>query len=223
MSETGTVYHPATTLPVPPAQRELADLALWLQQLIDHQAVAKAQAEHHEHPFVRQQHKALLACDQRQIRAVEAEIKNRARALPKFQERLDCLDAIEGVGFRTAFLMLVLMPELGELNRGGAAALAGLAPWTRDSGLMKGKRCIGGGRNQVRPVLYMSALSASRCNPVLAPFYAGLKQRNKPGKVALTAVMRKLVIQMNHKLKVLAKTTPTTPAQDTKTTTIATK
>ena len=140
MSETGTVYHPATTLPVPPAQRELAGLALLLQQLIDHQAVAKAQAEHHEHTFVRQQHKASLDCCQRQIKAVEAEIKDRARALPKFQERLDCLDAIEGVGFRTAFLMLVLMPELGELNRGGAAALAGLAPWTRDSGLMKGKR-----------------------------------------------------------------------------------
>jgi transposase len=124
LTDYGQRYHPAPTLPVPPAQRELADLALWLQQLIDHQAVAKAQAEHHEHSFVRQQHKALLACYQRQIKAVEAEIKKRAQAQPKFQERLDCLDAIEGVGFRTAFLMLVLMPELGELNRGGAAALA---------------------------------------------------------------------------------------------------
>jgi transposase len=223
LTDYGQRYQPAPTLPVPPAQRELADLALWLQQLIDHQAVAKAQAEHHENPFVRQQHKALLACYQGQIKAVEVQIKKQSRALPKFQERLDCLETIEGVGFRTAFLMLALMPELGELNRGEAAALAGLAPWTRDSGLMKGKRCIGGGRSQVRPILYMSALSASRCNPVLAPFYAALKAKKKPSKVALTAVMRKLVIHMNHKLKILAKTPTPTPAQDTNATTVATK
>jgi transposase len=176
--------------------------------------VAKAQAEHHEHAFVRQQHQALLDYYQDQIQAVEAEIKKRAQAQPQFQARLDCLIEIDGVGFRTAFLMLVLLPELGQMNRGGAAALTGLAPWTRDSGLMKGKRCIGGGRAQVRPVLYMAALSASRCNPVLAPFYAALKKRNKPSKVALTAVMRKLVVYMNHKLKVLA---ATPPAQKTKT------
>lgn len=214
LTDYGQRFHPAPTLPVPLAERELADLALWLQQLIDHQAVAKAQAEHHEQTFVCQQHEALLAHYQAQIKAVEAQIKKQTKALPKFQERLDCLDAIQGVGFRTAFLMLVLMPELGQMNRGAAAALAGLAPWTRDSGLMKGKRCIGGGRSQVRPVLYMAALSASRCNPILKPFYAALKARNKPGKVALTAVMRKLVVHMNQKLKVLANT----PAPETKTT-----
>lgn len=204
LTDYGQRYHPAPTLPVPSDHRKLADLALWLQQLIDHRAVAKAQAEHHEHPFVCQQLQALLLSYQGQIKAVEAEIKERVKALPMFQRRVDCLIDIDGVGFRTAFLMLVLMPELGQMNRGGASALAGLAPWTRDSGLMKGKRCIGGGRTKVRPVLYMSALSASRCNPVLAPFYAALKARNKPSKVALTAVMRKLVVHMNHKLKLLA-------------------
>jgi len=104
-------------------------------------------------------------------------------------------------------MLLVLLPELGTMDRGGTAALAGLAPWTRDSGKMKGKRCIGGGRAQARPVLYMAALSASRCNPVLAPFYKGLKKREKPSKVALTAVMRKLVIHMNSELKKLATAT----------------
>jgi transposase len=214
LTDYGQRYQPAPTEPVPPAQREITALALWLQQLIDQRAVAKTQAEHHDNAFVCQHHAALLAYYDKQIQTVETEIKKRVQAQPEFQHRLDCLDEIQGVGFRTALMMLVLMPELGEMNRGGTAALAGLAPWTRDSGTMKGQRCIGGGRAQVRTVLYMSALSASRCNPVLAPFYRALKKRNKLSKVALTAVMRKLVIYMNHQLKALA-TTPPVPATKT--------
>lgn len=214
LTDYGQRYQPDPTLPVPPALRDITELALWLQQLIDQRAVAKTQAEHHDNAFVCQRHEELLAHYQEQIKAVEKEIKKRVQSQPEFQQRLDCLDKIQGVGFRTALMMLVLMPELGQMNRGGAAALAGLAPWTRDSGTMKGKRCIGGGRAQVRHVLYMSALSASRCNPVLAPFYTALKKRNKLSKVALTAVMRKLVIYMNRQLKARA-TTP--PAQETKT------
>lgn len=215
LTDYGQRYQPAPTVPVAPEQRELTDLALWLQQLIDHRAVAKTQAEHHDNAFVRQHHEKLLAHYDEQIKTVEKEIKKQVQSQPEFQQRLDCLDEIQGVGFRTALMMLVLMPELGQMNRGGAAALAGLAPWTRDSGIMKGKRCIGGGRAQVRPVLYMSALCASRCNSVLAPFYAGLKKRNKPSKVALTAVMRKLVVYMNHKLKVLATTLPAEATKNT--------
>jgi len=216
LTDYGQRYQPQPTLPVPPERRETTELALWLQQLIDQRAVAKTQAEHHDNPFVCQHHAELLAHYDEQIQTVEKEIKKRLQSQPEFQQRMDCLDEIQGVGFRTALMMLVLMPELGQMNRGAAAALAGLAPWTRDSGKMKGKRCIGGGRAQVRPVLYMSALCASRCNPVLAAFYAALKKRNKPKKLALTAVMRKLVIHMNQKLKVLA----TTPSpQDKKTAT----
>ena len=216
LTDYGQRYQPDPTVPVPPERREITELALWLQQLIDQRAIAKTQAEHQDNPFVRQQHEKLLAHYQKQIETVEAKIKTQVQSQPQFQQRLDCLDQIQGVGFRTALMMLVLMPELGQMNRGEAAALAGLAPWTRDSGTMKGQRCIGGGRAPVRPVLYMSALSASRCNPVLAPFYTALKKRNKLSKVALTAVMRKLVVYMNHQLKVLA-TTP--PAQPTKTAT----
>ncbi len=216
LTDYGQRYQPKPTAPVPPELREMTELALWLKQLIDQRAVAKTQAEHPDNALVRQQHEELLAHNDEQIKTVEKKIKKRAQSQPEFQQRLDCLVEIQGVGFRTALMMLIMMPELGQMNRGGAAALAGLAPWTRDSGTMKGKRCIGGGRAQGRPVLYMAALSASRCNPVLAPFYAALKKRNKPSKVALTAVMRKLVICMNHKLKVLV-TTP--PAQKTKTAT----
>ena len=104
------------------------------------------------------------------------------------------------------------MPELGQMNRGQAAALAGLAPWTRDSGLMKGQRCIGGGRSQVRHALYMSALSAARCNPILKVVYQRLRTAGKPVKVALTAIMRKLIEYMNAQLKTLTSPSlPTTP------------
>lgn len=208
LTEYGQRFQPAPTPATSAETRAITALALWLKQLIEHRAVAKTQAEHHTGEFVQQQYEELLAHYQHQIKCAEAELKERVKAQAQFQRRIDCLVEIEGVGFRTALMTLVFMPELGSLNRGGAAALAGLAPWTRDSGTMKGKRCIGGGRAQVRPVLYMAALSASRCNPILAPFYAGLVNRNKPKKVALTAVMRKLLLHMNHRLKELAATCP---------------
>jgi transposase len=204
LTDYGQRFHPEPTVAVPPATREITELTLWLKQLIDNRAVVKTQAEHHGNTFVGLQHEALLAHYQSQIDTVEQEIKKLVQASTPFQQRVDCLTQIEGVGFRTALLTLVFLPELGSMNRGGTAALAGLAPWTRDSGTMKGKRCIGGGRAQVRPVLYMAALCASRCNPVLAPFYQSLKKREKLSKVALTAVMRKLLIHMNSELKKLA-------------------
>ena len=101
-------------------------------------------------------------------------------------------------------MVLTHMPELGQLNRQQVAALAGLAPWTRESGTMKGVRCIGGGRPEVRTALYMSSLSVARCNPILREFYTRLVAKGKLKKVALTAVMRKLVIYMNHLLKALS-------------------
>jgi transposase len=204
LTDYGQRFQPEPTAALPPAVRAITELTLWLKQLIDNRAVVKTQAEHQANSFVGQRHQELLAHYHSQIQTVEQEIKKMVQAQTSFQQRIDCLTQIEGVGFRTALLTLVFLPELGSMNRGGAAALAGLAPWTRDSGTMKGKRCIGGGRAQVRPVLYMAALSASRCNPVLAPFYQGLKKREKPGKVALTAVMRKLLIHMNGELKKLA-------------------
>jgi transposase len=204
LTDYGQRFQPQPTTAVPLAVREITELTLWLKQLIDNRAVVKTQAEHHANSFVGQRHDELLAHYESQIQTVEKEIQKMVQAQASFQQRVDCLTQIAGVGFRTALLTLVFLPELGFMNRGGAAALAGLAPWTRDSGTMKGKRCIGGGRAQVRPVLYMAALSASRCNPVLAPFYQGLKQREKPSKVALTAVMRKLLIHMNGELKKLA-------------------
>ena len=176
-------------------------LTQWLKQLVQGQALAKTQAEHHQHPFVRRQHAKLMAHLQSQIEVVEKQIEALLEQDATLQQRVECLDNIQGVGPRTAWLVLAHMPELGQLNRRQVAALAGLAPWTRDSGTMKGMRCIGGGRPEVRVALYMAALSAARSNPVLRELYKRLRAKGKLGKVALTAVMRRLLIYMNHQLK----------------------
>ena len=210
LTEYGQLYQPAPTPALSQSQRQLVALIGWLHQLVEAQAIAKTQAEHHTDRFVRQQHQALLEHYEAQIKATEAKLHQLLKADPQLQQRAQALDAIEGVGLRTALVVLSHMPELGYLNRQEVAALAGLAPWTRDSGTLKGIRCIGGGRPEVRVALYMCALSAVRHNPILREFYQRLIAKGKPGKVALTAVMRKLLVYMNHKLKTQAALVHTT-------------
>jgi len=203
LSDYGRRYQPAATQANSPSQQRLIALTQWLNQLVRGQALAKTQAEHHQDPFVRRQHSKLMAHLKTQIKAVEIQIHALLKQDAELQQRVDCLDKIEGVGVRTAWIVLAHMPELGRLNRHEVAALAGLAPWSRDSGTMKGMRCIGGGRPEVRVALYMASLSTVRCNPVLRSVYQHLRTKQKPPKVALTAVMRRLLIYMNLQVKTL--------------------
>jgi transposase len=216
LTDYGQRFQPKPTPPSTPSQEQLVALTQWLTQLVQAQALAKTQAEHHEAAFVCKKHAQLMAHFRSQIVAVEKQIQALLAQDAVLQQRVDCLDQIEGVGPRTAWLVLAHMPELGQLNRQEVAALAGLAPWTRESGTMKGLRCIGGGRPEVRLALYMAALSATRCNSVLKPFYQRLRAKQKPAKVALTAVMRRLLIYMNHQLKALAATQSATQTGNAK-------
>jgi transposase len=216
LTDYGQRFQPKPTPPSTPSQEQLVALTQWLTQLVQAQALAKTQAEHHEAAFVCKKHAQLMAHFRSQIVAVEKQIQALLAQDAVLQQRVDCLDQIEGVGPRTAWLVLAHMPELGQLNRQAVAALAGLAPWTRESGTMKGLRCIGGGRPEVRLALYMAALSATRCNSVLKPFYQRLRAKQKPAKVALTAVMRRLLIYMNHQLKALAATQSATQTGNAK-------
>jgi len=213
LTDYGQRYQPAPTPPVSKVQRQLVALTQWLQQLIEARAVAKTQAEHHTDAFVGKRHQTLIEHYGSQIKETEAQIKKLMEQDQALKQRVECLDAIQGVGLRTAVLVLTHMPELGQINRQQVAALAGLAPWTRDSGTMKGKRCIGGGRPEVRVALYMASLSVVRCNPILRDFYDRLVGKGKLKKVALTAVMRKLLIYMNHQLKALASPPASTEIQ----------
>ena len=116
---------------------------------------------------------------------------------------------VPGVGDVTARTLIADLPELGTLDRKKIAALVGVAPFNRDSGTLRGKRTIWGGRAKVRATLYMAALVASRHNPVLRRFYQRLVQAGKPKKVALTAVMRKLLTILN---AIIRDQTPWQPA-----------
>ena len=217
LTDFGQRYAPAPTPPTTATQDQLVALTQWLQQLIHGQALAKTQAEHHQDPFVRRQHAQLLTFLQSQIRQAEARLQAVVAQDAALKARVERLDQIKGVGRRTAWLVLAHMPELGALNRQEVAALAGLAPWPRDSGTMKGKRCIGGGRPEVRVALYMACLSAVRANEVLRPLYQHLRAKGKPPKVALTAAMRRLLIFMNHELKALPASAETAKKEKRKT------
>lgn len=122
-------------------------------------------------------------------------------AHPRFAEPLALLQSVPGVGAVTAYTLLAFLPELGTLSRQQVAALVGVAPMAAESGTWRGRRRIRGGRAVVRRVLYMAALTAARCHPVLAPHYRQLRARGKSFKVALVALMRRLLVLLNSVLK----------------------
>ena len=150
---------------------------------------------------VRRLNRSLVNQVKKQIEQLDLLIKNHIEESAELSAKAQKLTAISGVGARTAALLLAQMPELGQLNRREVAALVGVAPFNRDSGKMRGKRAIYGGRRQVRHGLYMAALVAARHNPILRTFYQRLRAAGKPAKVALTATMRKLLIVLNSSLK----------------------
>ncbi|HTQ23982.1 MAG TPA: IS110 family transposase [Candidatus Binataceae bacterium] len=138
---------------------------------------------------------------EKRLAGFDDELAGLVRETPIWRERDELLRSVPGVGKVLSTTLLAHLPELGALNRKQIAALAGLAPFSRDSGGLRGSRCIWGGRAQVRRVLYMAAVSAVRSNPVIKNFYAQLRARGKYPKSALTACMRKLLVILNSMLQ----------------------
>ena len=136
-----------------------------------------------------------------QIKKLGARIAEVVQGTPALRAKVSLLVEVQGVGSLTATALLATLPELGTLSKNEVTSLAGLAPFNRDSGAFRGTRCIHGGRIAVRTALYMAALTATRANPILKAFYQRLKAAGKPHKVALVAVMRKLLIHLNSILK----------------------
>ena len=138
---------------------------------------------------------------ERRLAQVDDDLTTHIQRSPVWRVRDDLLRSVPGVGPNLVRTLLADLPELGTLTDRAAAALVGVAPINRDSGHYRGYRMILGGRPTVRRALYMSALVASRHNPVLARFYQRLRAAGKPAKVALVAVMRKLLVILNAMLK----------------------
>ena len=132
---------------------------------------------------------------------LDRELHAHVAAHPRWAEPLALLQSVPGVGRVTAYTLLAYLPELGTLSRQAVAALVGVAPMAAESGQWRGRRRITGGRAVIRRVLYMAALTAARCHPVLKPHYQQLRARGKVAKVALVACMRRLLVLLNSMLK----------------------
>ena len=197
----GRAFAPKPTPPRTPTELKLAALVTRRVQLLELRVAETQRADTCADADLRPLFTRWLGQIEKQIARVEALIAALLKAQAPLAHQVQRLDDIMGVGRLTAVMVLATMPELGTLNRQPAAALAGLCPYNRDSGQWAGKRCISGGRAEVRRALYMAALSASRSNHLLKPFYDRLIAAGKPAKVALTAIMRKLIVLMNHVLK----------------------
>lgn len=133
----------------------------------------------------------------RQVAELQAEIDAFIQNDPAFQAKNDLLLSVPGVGKVTSAVLIGDLPELGQLNQKQIAALVGVAPFNSDSGNRRGNRAIKAGRSSVRNVLFMAALAAIRCNPIIKSFYNRLIAKGKPKKVAIVACMRKLLVILN--------------------------
>ena len=148
-------------------------------------------------PAVSKRIRAHVAWLERELAELDDDLRQAIQASPAWREKDDLLRSVPGVGPAVATSLLAELPELGTLDRKRIAALVGVAPLNRDSGTVRGRRVVWGGRARVRAALYMAALVATRHNPTVRAFYARLLAAGKPKKVALTACIHKLLLILN--------------------------
>ena len=198
----GEVMRPAAT-PVPdPARTELGEILACRRQLIDEITVRRQQLERLQSPDLRDRVARVLAFLRQEAKELDQRLRQRIRAHSALAADAALLTSMPGCGPILAATLLALMPELGTLDRRKVAALAGLAPVARDSGLRENKRVIKGGRGQVRRALYMAAVASLKTDKSpLKARYARLITKGKPPKLALTALMRTMLVTLNAMLK----------------------
>jgi transposase len=193
-----------------PPLRELPDeqsqalRALWVrrEQLIEMLGMEENRLEHvaEKAKTVRHNLRSHIDYLRKQIKQADDDLDREVRN-SSLWDKYEVLSSVPGVGLVLSVALLSDLPELGRLNRGEIAALAGVAPFNCDSGTLRGKRKIDGGRSRLRRVLYIATVAAVRCNPVLRPFYLRLRAAGKPAKVALVAAAHKLLTILNAMLK----------------------
>lgn len=166
------------------------------EQLVSMRAVQKVQLQQLTDPQIQTQAKELIGFLSKQIKALEKSIATALQG-QEFKARAERLRLLPGVGSIASATLLALMPELGHQSDGQLCSLAGVAPYAHESGPMKGQRRIHGGRARVRRVLYMTAISSLKFNPLLKAFYDRLRKHGKAAKLALTAIMRKILCVLN--------------------------
>ena len=196
--------------PLPDTEtRVLADLVTRRRQIIQMIVAERQRKRQMPSRHLRKSSARLIKALEKELNVLDTEIDDSVRGSPVWREKEDLLKSVPGVGDVTARTLIAEMPELGQLDRRQVASLAGLAPWTRQSGKWKGKSFTGGGRSSVRTALFMAALTAKRCNPLLKAFHQRLGANGKPKMVALIATARKLLTILN---AILRDKTPWQPA-----------
>jgi transposase len=151
--------------------------------------------------FIHRSIKRMIRILEKEIATIEKAIEQLVGSDPGLKSRSEIIQSVKGVGNITAWTLLAYLSEIEDLNRNRLVALAGIAPFNRDSGKFSGRRSIIGGRAKVRKCLYMAAHTAASCNPVIAAYVQGLRDRGKPYKCAIVAAMRKLLIHIQALMK----------------------
>jgi transposase len=179
------------------ATRLLADLVARRRQIVEMIGAERQRERRVTVPHLRKSITRLLKTLEKELASLDGDIDDAVRGSPAWRDKEDLLASVPGVGPTIARTLIAELPELGQLGRKQIAALAGLAPFTRQSGQWRGRSFIGGGRTVVRTVLFMGAMVAKRHNPVLKAFFDRLVAAGKPKMVALIAVARKLLTVLN--------------------------
>ena len=179
------------------AARALGELVARRRQIIEMMVAERNRRRHMSQPKAIRSVERVLATLQAQLSDIESEIDDAIRGTPAWRAKEGLLTSVPGIGPKIARTLIAELPELGQLDRRKLAALAGLAPFNRDSGKLRGRRTIAGGRGQVRSALFMAVLVSIRRDLPLADTYRRLVQAGKPPKLAIVACMRKLLGILN--------------------------
>ncbi len=192
----------------PPADEQVDENTRRLRVLVSrrHQLIGMRTAENNrmEHAYdkvLARSIKAIIVSVEREIAKIDKQIDDQIQQQPQLKEKAEILRSMPGIGDTTAFMLVTELPELGKANKKQIAALVGVAPMNRDSGVFRGKRMTGGGRRDVRARLFMPTLVAIKHNPVIREYYQHLLAEGKAKMTAVVAAMRKLLVILNTMLK----------------------
>lgn len=201
IAEFGKLTRPRAVVKTKELQGELDQLVTRRRQLIGTRTAEKNRQGQAVSRVVYKSIQRVLDAINKDIKAIDREIEKLVQSDDDWKNRAKLLGTMPGIGDVTSATLIAELPELGDLNRQQISSLVGLAPFNRDSGAMRGKRSIFGGRQTVRSALYMAALSARRHNPAIAAFSQRLREQGKPPKVIITACMRKILVTLNTMVK----------------------
>lgn len=201
LAQMGAALAPEPDRPISEASRDLRDLQVARTGLVKERTRLRNRGQTQGNRVIKRQTKTRLELVERQIKELDTETAKRIAENAAMARKREILRSIPGLGQVAAAAILTFLPELGTMGRKQVGSLAGLAPHPRESGQWKGKSFISGGRKPLRDALYMPALVAMRFNPDLKAKYTALRDAGKPAKVAIVALMRKLLETANALVK----------------------